>query len=940
MAKLVWRHWGLVAALIGGWLLAGTPSLRADPVNALATQQAIPVEQRLNQLSAEEKVGQLFLIAFVGRDTSRESDIAQLITEYKIGGVVLLASNSNFYNRAQDTPVQVATLTNELQALAMSDAGPGIPLFVAVDHEGDGYPYTRLRNGFTPLPSAMAIGATWDPTNAERVGEIAGHELAAVGVNMLLGPVIDVLNNPRLSSRGDIGIRAFGGDPYWVGEMGRAYIRGVHRGSKGRVLTVAKHFPGHGGSDRLPDDEVATVDKSFQELQRIELPPFFRVTQVDNTDDLATTDALMTSHIRYRGFQGDIRQFTPPISFDPAGMQQLLELPEFAAWRKDGLIVSDSLGVPAVRRYFDPQEQTFPARQIAKEAFLAGNDLLVLSQFDLNNIWANQVTNIKSTIEFFAAEYRANPSFRQRVDEAVAKILRAKQRLYGDFTLSEVQVPVDQLNQVLNTEEAQRVVARIAQEAITIIYPHLDALRERLPAGPRREDTIVVVTDDTLFQDCFENIPECAPEPVLNPSAFADAMLHLYGPDGADQISPESVHTLTFSQLRSYLMAPFKEPGADTESPPETAPAPEYIPEPQSDVGELLNQANWLLFVMLDMNTQRFEAADAVRVFLDLGPRSYDKQLVAVALNAPYRLDTTEISKLSAYYAAYSKTPASIEAAVRALFGDVTPTGAPPVNIEGIGYDLTEQLAPDPQREIPILVTEPLNPAEVTEFPTTISVRTGRVLDHNGNIVPDGTQVTFTFEQEDGQEIAQVSASTVAGIAEARYTVARGGPLYIRATSVQASSGRPYRVDFRPPTPTPTSTPTITATPTLAPTITPTTTPATAPVVREPQEPMSEPQTSPGAAGLVLSLAAIMLVSGVGAFLSRADESAPTHRLRLALIAVIAGLAGYIMYSSGWLAPVITTQGSPQLATAVTLVFAAVPVGWRLMQAERMSNGE
>ena len=57
--------------------------------------------------------------------------------------------------------------------------------------------------------------------------------------------------------------------------MGQAYIQGVHEGSQGMVATVAKHFPGHGGSDRLPDKEVSTVDKSLRELRRIELPPFF-----------------------------------------------------------------------------------------------------------------------------------------------------------------------------------------------------------------------------------------------------------------------------------------------------------------------------------------------------------------------------------------------------------------------------------------------------------------------------------------------------------------------------------------------------------------------------------------------------------------------------------------------------------------------------------------
>jgi beta-N-acetylhexosaminidase len=922
--------------LLGSWLLAGTRPLQAG--------QGTPIEQQLSQMTVEEKVGQLFLIAFVGRDTSPESQIGQLITEYKIGGVVLLSSNSNFYNlagnsqqgNAEDTPAQVAGLTNALQELALSEAGPGIPLLVAVDHEGDGYPYTRLRSGFTPLPSAMAIGATWDPTNAERVGEIAGHELAAVGVNMLLGPDVDVLNNPRLSSRGDIGVRAFGGDPYWVGEMGRAYIRGVHRGSQGRVLTVAKHFPGHGGSDRLPDEEVATVDKSFQELQRIELPPFFRVTQVDDADGIATTDALMTSHIRYRGFQGDIRQFTPPISFDPAGMKQLLALPEFAEWRKIGLIVSDSLGVPAVRRYFDPQELTFPAKQIAKEAFLAGNDVLVLSQFDLNNIWADQVINIQATINFFASEYRANPSFRQRVDEAVTRILRAKQRLYGDFTPATVKVPTNQLETTLNTDDANATVARIAQAAITLIHPRPEALRDRLPAGPRRGDTIVIVTDDTLFQDCFDKIPECAQQPVLSPTALGDAMLRLYGPDGAGQIVSEDVHNLTFSQLRSYLTAPFTEPTTEAGPSPEATPtpipapppAPAYMPEPDADVGALLSQADWILFVMLDMNTQRFEAADAVRVFLDLGPRSYDKRIVAIALNAPYRLDTTEISKLSAYYAAYSKTPAFIEAAVRALFGDLTPTGAPPVNIEGIGYDLTEQIAPDPAREIPIAVVEPNDPARVAKFPTTIHVQTGHVLDHNGNAVPDGTQVTFFFERDGGERLAQVTASTVSGIAEARYTVALGGPLYIRATSMQASSGRPYRVDFRLPTPTPTPTATATPTPTEAPTVTPGSTPTAVPATRKPAQPLPKPQTSPGPAGLVLALLAVVMAGGAGTVVSHTNGTTPVHRVRLALLTTVAGLTGYVIYSSGWLRPVITVEGSPWLAAIIALVSAIIPVAW------------
>jgi len=68
------------------------------------------------------------------------------------------------------------------------------------------------------------------------------------------------------------------------------------------VATIAKHFPGNGGSDRSPEEEVATVDKSIQELRRIELAPFFAATQGDDPE--AITDGLLSAHIRYRGFQG------------------------------------------------------------------------------------------------------------------------------------------------------------------------------------------------------------------------------------------------------------------------------------------------------------------------------------------------------------------------------------------------------------------------------------------------------------------------------------------------------------------------------------------------------------------------------------------------------------------------------------------------------------
>jgi beta-N-acetylhexosaminidase len=266
--------------------------------------------------------------------------------------------------------------------------------------------------------------------------------------------------------------------------MGQAYIQGVHEGSEGRVATVAKHFPGHGGSDRRADEEVSTVPKSLQELRKIELAPFFTVTALGEADPAAITEALMSSHIRYRGFQGNIRQLTPPISF-AAELQAILSLPEFEPWRQaGGIMVTDALGVPAVRKYYDPQLQSFPHKRVAQEAFLAGNDLLVLSQFALTDVWADQFENIKSTIEFFRDKYVSDSKFQAQVDQSLARILRLKHELYPEFSLEETQVDVGQL--AGNVGQGYDQVSQIAEDAAQPSSPwRKDPDSHRRPPGSR-----------------------------------------------------------------------------------------------------------------------------------------------------------------------------------------------------------------------------------------------------------------------------------------------------------------------------------------------------------------------------------------------------------------------------------------------------------------------
>jgi beta-N-acetylhexosaminidase len=841
------------------------------PVLQLHAQEADPdaqIEAILSSMTVEERVGQIFLVAFVGNDPSPGTDIAKLVQQDRVGGVVLLAANSNFYNDG-DTPRQVAELTNALQALAMRD-GAQVPLFVAVDHEGDGYPYTRIIGGTTPLPSAMAIGATWNPDNARAVGQTTGLELAAMGVNLLLGPSVDVLNNPRPSGQGDIGTRTFGGDPWWVGQMGRAYIEGVHQGSGGRVATVAKHFPGHGGSDRLPDEEVATVDKSIEELERVELAPFMAVTSDDGQAD-AVTDALMSSHIRYRGFQGELGQFTAPISFDAEGMEAILDLEAFSDWRRTGLMVSDSLGVPAVRKYFDPTLTTFPHRRIAKEAFLAGNDLLLLSQYDLNNAWAAQFRNIRDTVAFFRDEYRANPAFATRVDEAVTRILRLKLRLYPEFTLEAVQVHPDAALQVCGL--GTQVTQRIANQATTLLYPDPNAVSP----PPRQGEKILIFTDARPIRECFDE--RCQPFSPLGQTAVEAAILQAYGPAGTEQIDPEDVTSLPFGQLKKFLAGE----------------------EVQYDMGALLEGSDWIFLAQQDLNPVKGPNSDAVKLFLNHGlSASYDAKLVVLAFNAPYYLDTTEISKLSAYLGAYSKVDPFIESAVRVLFGELTPQGKSPVDIVGLNYGLQRQLAPDPDQTISL---RQLDPAASTDLIAPISVRlqAGPVLDRNGHRVRDGTTVMFYTETAGGAYEPPVLATTAGGMAEATLTLNEAGQVRLRVESSEAHRSQVLALTIQS---LPTATATPSRTPTPAPTDLPTRTPVPTPepsptpsITEEPSPPTTYASQAVGGADLALAMGAALVVAMGGLLVLGERRKRRAVVVRWVLLAIVGGMLGYILYA-------------------------------------------
>jgi beta-N-acetylhexosaminidase len=741
----------------------------------------------LQQLTPEERVGQLFVVSYSGKDVSSGADISRLIQEYHIGGVILKRENGN-WKTGEGEAIAIAQLTNTLQTIVIKSATDAaikqnitsphyLPLLIMMSQEGDGIPYDELLTEAPSLPSQMAIGATWDPSLSKQAGGLVGREFAALGINVLLGPSLDVLERPIPGTDGDMGARSFGGDPYWVGKMGAAFIQGVHEGSRQKVAVIVTHFPGIGASDRNPNQEIATVLKSMDELQQIDLFPFASVAYTGpNLSDV--TDGLMISHIRYQGLQGNIRASTYPISLDPVALNQLLQSNSFSVWRTGGgITISDSLGVKSVRDFYDPTGASFSGRYIAKNAFQAGNDLLLVSDFSAPDK-ATPFDNIADTIAYFQQQYASDPAFAAKVNEAVTRILAMKYRLYPMYQSGSYTIPLPDPT-VLMSDSG--VASAICRSAATLLSPTGRNPSEQVLEPPTRTDRILILTDDRSDSAC----PSCAATPWINTDTLRKTILSLYGPAASKLVNPQSINAFTLQELTHYLTG-----------------------DGSKDFKDALD--NSTLVLVLSLQPKSSSSPSPLQGILSQRPDIVqNRKWIVFALGAPYYLDSTEISKLHAYYGIYSKTPACLNTVVQLVFEPFPTSGSSPVSINELGYNLLTRLAPDPNQLLQLFISTTkgtrvtpvstrLNVTPIKTIPPlqttttnvlsefhpgdTIWISTGPILDRNQHLVPDGTVIRFRLEYPDAHIPALYDeGNTKDGIAEISYVIERDGILRISA---------------------------------------------------------------------------------------------------------------------------------------------------------------
>ena len=328
----------------------------------------------VRRLPLERKVAQLMLVGFRGQDFN--APVFRRLRRFDYGGIVIDALNYS-------GPQLLGGVAGE--AVVISQQQRHVPPFVMAVQEGGAY------NAFPDLPPARAPSELGTAEDAAADAGEAGTTLRALGVTGLLAPVVDVGAETGLA----IGPRAFSDDPALVAGFATATVEAYR---KARLFAAVKHFPGLGSASQSTEEGPAQVGLTSEQLARRDLVPFRAAFE-------AGAPGVVLSHALYA-----LDDFTVPGSLSKRVATGLLR----GTLRFRGVAITDDLADPAVTAF-----ATVP--EAAVRALRAGADMLFISG-PPGDQQAAYVALLRGA--------RASDDLRARVDQAVGRILQAKQR-YG-----------------------------------------------------------------------------------------------------------------------------------------------------------------------------------------------------------------------------------------------------------------------------------------------------------------------------------------------------------------------------------------------------------------------------------------------------------------------------------------------------------------------------
>lgn len=383
---------------------------QAQNINSLdqSMQARAWADSVMHTLSLDQKIGQLFMVAaYSNRDSTHENEIADLINQYHVGGLIFF----------QGGPGRQTILLNKYRQLA------DIPLWIAMDAEwGVGM---RLDSTMS-FPYQMTLGAIQNDSLIYDLGQMVGRQFRRLGMHMNYAPVLDVNNNPLNPV---INFRSFGDDKLNVANKGIAYMRGLQDAN---VMVTGKHFPGHGDTETDSHKDLPVINHEWDRLKDVELYPFRQAMA-------AGMEGVMIAHLSIPSL--DTTSHLPSTLSPPIVTGLLRDSLRFA-----GMVFTDALQMQGVTKHY-------AAGEIEVMALEAGNDVLLFPQ-DL----AVAIDEIKVQL----SRGRLSGSM---IDQRCRKVLEAKYLLNIDPR----PVNLTNLQDDLHKMEARVLNRALHAKAITVV---------------------------------------------------------------------------------------------------------------------------------------------------------------------------------------------------------------------------------------------------------------------------------------------------------------------------------------------------------------------------------------------------------------------------------------------------------------------------------------
>lgn len=376
------------------------------------------VDSVYRTMSLDDKIGQTITVITTGENTAaNKQKLTNFVKNQRVGGIIFL----------KGTPQEQAAITNACQQAA------DVPLMISID--GEWGLSMRLENT-TRFPKNMMIGAIQEDSIVYYYGLEVARQCHEMGIHVNFAPDLDVNSNP---DNPVIGIRSYGENPKRVAELGIMYSRGLEAGG---VMSVAKHFPGHGDTSTDSHKELPVITHDRKRLEHIELAPFKEYIK-------AGLSGMMSGHLNIP-------------ALDKSGLPSSLSRPIVTDLLQkelgfSGLVFTDGLAMKGV------SDQP----NMSEKALLAGNDILL-----------GPISPVKEFNALKAAVQ--NGTISEEFIEAKCKKILAYKYILGVNRFNRVET--NNLLNRLNTSYAEWLARKMNEKAITLVkndhhlipFEHLD----------------------------------------------------------------------------------------------------------------------------------------------------------------------------------------------------------------------------------------------------------------------------------------------------------------------------------------------------------------------------------------------------------------------------------------------------------------------------------